>query len=78
MALSRTLAIRGWAIKKSIGDGHCLLHLVLSSWISQLPRLPTIDLEHIKANVDIETIQHPGDYVPFLDSGSNLQLFKGL
>ena len=80
MALSRALISRGWTISKSPGDGHCLLHSVLSSWRNQLPHKPPkdLDLEHIKAHVYIETVQNPGDYAPFLSQGSNLQLFKGL
>ena len=78
MALNRTLAAKGWMISRSIGDGHCLLYSLQSSWKSQLPHLPAIDLDHIKARVFIECVQNPSDYVPFLDNGSNYQLFKGL
>lgn len=62
-------------IKKSPGDGYCMLHSVQSSWLNQLPnRLGT----YFKAQVYIETVWHPEYYAPFLDPGTNLQLFKGL
>jgi len=78
MALCETLANRGFMINRSIGDGHCLIHYLRSSWNSQLSHLPAINVEHIKAKIFIETVENPKEYVPFLNPGSNLELFSGL
>jgi len=78
MALASFLTLNGLRILKSPGDGHCLLHSVRNSWSIQLPHLCPIDLEHIKANIYIETINNADDYLPFLQTSNRTSLFIGL
>lgn len=67
-----------WMICPSPGDGHCLLHSVCSAWNSQLPQLNPINLEGVKADFFIETVDNYMKYLPFTEDLSKEILFKGM
>ena len=66
MKLSEALDNGGLTIVPSPGDGHCLLHSVVSSYESQLPHLPLLTIEDLKARIFIETVNHLNEYTSFL------------
>ena len=66
MKLSKDLDNSGLTILPSPGDGHCLLHSVVSSYKNQLPHLPLLTIEGLKARIFIETANHLNEYTSFL------------
>lgn len=75
--ISKYLISRHLQIKKSPGDGHCLLHSICSSWHSQLPSKIHVTIESLKSGVFIETVLHADQYKPFLQLHSS-SLYTGL
>lgn len=71
MALVQTLKNAEFGIVQSPGDGHCLLHSVVSSWKQQFSCLPPIDLECIRALIFIEAISRSARYTPFLENSGS-------
>ena len=49
--LNEILVSNHWKINNSPGDGHCLLHSVVSSYSSQLPGLPAPTLNFLKNSI---------------------------
>ena len=68
----------GWNIIRSPGDGHCLLHSTVSSWKAQFSNRPSIDLEQVKSQVFIESVQNRDQYIAFIPSNNKLSFMTGL
>ena len=66
--LSMALNKAGVTLMRSIGDGHCLLYSMQISWNWQLPDMPSISLEEIKAKIFLETVQNAPHYNPYFSS----------
>ena len=60
--LTRTLCDQGLKIKRSAGDGHCLLYSIVSSWNAQLSAKPKLDLELLKTHLVNEVLDHALEY----------------
>ena len=76
MALSSFFARKGLKLLRSAGDGHCLLHSIVSSWNSQLAAHKPISIDSVKADVFIETLNNADLYDPFI--GGRLPHLTGL
>ena len=76
MALSTFLARRSLQMLRSPGDGHCLIHSVVSAWNSQLSSRDAISVESVKAELFIETVKNVDLYDPVMCG--RLPLFRGL
>ena len=50
-AMYMALSSLGMALIKSPGDGHCLIHLLITSWNKQLPSMKPIDGELVKNKI---------------------------
>ena len=74
MALTGFLARNGLKLLRSPGDGHCLLHSMVSSWNSQLPSYKAISMDSIKADVFVETIKNADAYDPYMGSRFDLTM----
>lgn len=61
-ALTRTLGELGMRIKRSAGDGHCLLYSLVASWNAQQRNQPKIDLEMLKTHLVNEVLDHLPEY----------------
>ena len=77
-SLGRTLNSIGLKIKQSPSDGHCLLHSIQTSCVSQLSLNDHKDLDVIKAQNFLETITNASEYTPFLPSSSVTEIITGL
>ena len=54
---------------RSLGDGHCLLHSVISSWLCQLPdNILITTLECIKSYIFIDLVDNVQCYLPFFQT----------
>ena len=59
-------------ILRLLGDGHCLLHSMLSSWLCELPDNMLITmLEGIKSHLFIELTDNVQYYLPFFQTSDN-------
>ena len=65
--LESLLSTKNLRIHQSPGDGHCLLHSMLSSWSSQHPSDDiNYDLNSLKAALYVETYTYSAHYVPYM------------
>ncbi len=76
MAFPRFLASK--CILRSPWGGHCFLYSVSNSWSKQLSYLPPIGLEHIKANICIETVTNGHQYLHFLHTTNRSSILAEL
>ena len=67
-----------WTILTSPGDGHCILHSVVSSFRQQLPHLPGISMDYVVTALSNETISNSEYYLPFTEDLSIIALRRGL
>ena len=61
-AVARYLASRGLRILASPGDGHCLLHSMVSSMNSQSSSSTGVNLDTVKSKVFLETVTNAENY----------------
>ena len=78
VVLNRTLTPLGMVLHQSPGDGHCLLHSVVTSWNRQLPACPSINLEKLKSSIFIETVNNIDKYIPFHEPPETNSMLKGM
>ena len=67
-----------WRIETSPGDGHCLLHSILTSYTHQLQNHPMITLSSIKASLTYEIHDNSVRYLPFVENNSVGALGRGM
>ena len=66
---------------KSPGDGHCLLHSLVTSWNSQLVPYHgynPVNLETLKSMIFLETINNAYSCLPFVEDLRRVNLISGL
>ena len=78
MRLNRILMQSDMELHQAPGDGHCLLHSVITSWNKQLSTLPPLNMERIKSSIFLETIHNSDRYLPFCDPPTSKSLIKGM
>ena len=67
-----------WKIETSPGDGHCLLHSILTSYTHQLQNHPMITLPSIKASLTYEIHDDSFRYLPFVENNGAGALGRGM
>ena len=70
--------LQSYVLLSTIGDGHCFLYAVITSFPYQLPYLPKLNLHQLKCDIFQETLENAGNYIPFCVPPSNFQLFSGI
>ena len=65
MLLDKFLASRRWKVDISPGDGHCLLHSIISSMRGQFPNAPQLMLSVLKNHISNHTIGCALEYLMF-------------
>ncbi len=71
--LATILKARGWEIRMSPTDGHCLLHSFITAYHNQLPLLHKPSLESITRGIRDEVNTNSDDYLAFGLSMASLQ-----
>ena len=67
-----------WNTGPTPGDGHCLIHAIITSWHHQLHTHTSPSYEDIKAAVFIETLNNVEKYMSLAGYTSRLCLYKDL
>ena len=72
MLLNTILSRNQWTIKRSPGDGHRLLHSVVSSYASQINHTPAPTLQSLKESIEELITKSPADYMIYGFTTPNL------
>ena len=65
--LSSYLRDKKLTIKRSVGDGHCLLYSVITCWNTDITDYPNINLSSLKSAIHKEATKNAASYIDWLD-----------
>ena len=75
MGVGEILQSRQWHVLPTVGDGHCLIHAVITSWFHQTTMtVPKYD--DIKTKIFLETIEHYSFYLPFMNARKDTMIHQ--